>query len=511
MSFNLVAAWLQQETNTFNARLTGVDAFRASAFFQGEEVAAAYRGTRTDWGAVFEVADRRGWTVTTPLHANAVPAGTLAQAAFEELASLILAPLQPSQPVDAVLLMLHGAMVSERFGDCEGELLRRARQALAPGVPLVVTLDPHANVSQLMVDNADAIVAYRTTPHVDQYETTHRALGLLCRILDEGLRPAVHLARPAVLAGLDSGRTITGQGPMVDALARAAELEAAAPDVLAVSLQAGFTFSDTAEVGPSVAVTSVGDGAAAARIGADLSRLIWDTRAVRTVRLVPLDEAMAAVASLAAGRGPALLVDYTDNPGGGANGDGTALLARMILDDIRNAAFFSVADPEAVQAGFAAGLGAAISIALGGKANPERGGGPINVTGTVRALSDGHYVRKGAYFHGMSANLGPSMSLCVGGIDVIVCTHANQTEEREQFRLFGLEVETLDVIGCKGMNHFRVDLEPLSRGIIFLDSGGICSPDFARLPYRRVRRPIWPLDTIEPQKELRAPDAQHYG
>ena len=120
------------------------------------------------------------------------------------------------------------------------------------------------------------------------------------------------------------------------------------------------------------------------------------------------------------------------------------------------------------------------------------------VRGTVRAVSDGRYTRAGAYFHGTSASIGPSVLLRVDGIDIVVCTHANQTEERAQFRLFGMEVEALAFLGLKGMNHFRVDLEPLSRGMVFLDSGGICSPDFARLPYRHVRRPIWPLDAVAP-------------
>lgn len=494
MTLNLLAAWLQQETNTFNVRRTGVDAFRASAFMVAGEIPATYRGTRTDWGAVFEVADWQGWTVDTPLHANAVPGGILEQQAFEELAGMILEPVRSGTHFDAVLLMLHGAMVSEDCLDCEGELLRRLRNALPPGVPVVLTLDPHANVSQLMAANADAIVAYRTTPHVDQYETTVRALGLLRRIVHEDLRPKVRLYRPAVLAGLDSGRTISGTGPMVEALELAAKLEAATPGTLAVSVQAGFTFSDTTEVGPSIAVTSTGDAAASARIGEALCDLIWDTRAVRTVTLLPLDEAFAALARVPEGQGPVLLVDYTDNPGGGANGDGTALLARMLAEDLQNAAFFSIADPVAAAAAHAAGVGAMLAVALGGKANPQQGGGPLEVSGTVRALSDGHYRRVGAYFHGTTASLGPSALLRVGGIDIVVCTHANQTEEREQFRLFGLKFDQLSVVGCKGMNHFRVDLEPRSRSLVFVDSGGICSPNIARLPYRHVRRPIWPLD-----------------
>lgn len=498
MPFTLVAAWLQQETNSFNARVTGLDAFRASALLQYGEIGAAYRGTHTDWGVVFEVAAQRGWVVVAPLHANAVPGGILARDAFEALLVPILDALRPGKPVDAVLLMLHGAMVSDGFRDCEGELLRRVRAAVPTGTPVVVTLDPHANVSQAMADHSDAVVAYRTTPHVDQYETTSRAMRLLCRILDERLLPSVHLARPPVLAGLDSGRTITGQGPMVDALARAAALEQGWPGVLAVSVQAGFTFSDTPEVGPSVAVTHVGAPGAATRIGDELCRLIWDTRAVRTVSLVPLDLAIETAQAAQAGPGPYLLVDYTDNPGGGANGDGTALLAAMLRAGLDNAAFFSIADAVAVRACLAAGLHARVTVGLGGRCNPEAGGGPLTVTGTVRAVSDGHYTRAGAYFHGTSACIGPSVLLRVDGIDIVVCTHANQTEERAQFRLFGMEVEALAFLGLKGMNHFRVDLEPLSRGMVFLDSGGICSPDFARLPYRHVRRPIWPLDAVAP-------------
>lgn len=498
MPFTLVAAWLQQETNTFNARGTGIEAFHDSAFLQNGEIVEAYRGTSTDWGAVFEVADSRGWDVVTPLHANAVPGGILKQDAFEALLAAILGALRPGAPVHAVLLMLHGAMVSEDCPDCEGEVLRRVHAAVPAGTPIVVTLDPHANVSQAMADHSDAIVAYRTTPHVDQYETTRRAMDLLCRILDERLLTTVHLARPPVLAGLDSGRTITGEGPMVDALARAAALEKSWPGVLAVSVQAGFTFSDTPEVGPSVAITHADAAAAATRIGDELSRLIWDTRAVRTVCLLPLADAIALATAAPAGAGPFLLVDYTDNPGGGANGDGTALLAAMLESGLQNAAFFSIADPIAVQACLAAGPGAPIKVSLGGRCDPRSGGGPLLVTGIVRAVSEGRYTREGPYFHGTTASLGPSVLLRVDGIDVIVCTHANQTEERAQFRLFGLEVESLSVLGLKGMNHFRVDLEPLSRGMVFLDSGGLCSPDFGRLPYRHVRRPIWPLDEVAP-------------
>ncbi|MGO4741356.1 M81 family metallopeptidase [Bosea sp. 2KB_26] len=494
MTFNLVAAFWQQETNTFNARKTELAAYHATAYLEGDAIVQTYRDTRTDWGAVFEMAEERDWTVISPLHAHAVPFGTLSQTAFESLAATILAPLTTDAPVDAVLLMLHGALVSEDYEDCEGELISRARRIVGPRVPIVVTLDPHGNVTQAMADAASAIVAYRTTPHVDQYETTRRALGVLCRIIDEKLSPRVHLARPPVLGGLDGGRTLTGQGPMVDALRRAAELEAENPDILAISLQAGYMYSDIAEAGPSATITTSGGGAIADSIGQELSRFIWDTRATRSVHLLGLDEALHAFEQIPAGTGPVVLVDYTDNPGGGANGDATALLGHMLRAGLKNAAFFSIADPAAVAIAQDAGIGARVTLALGGRVNPDKGGGPLHVSGVVRALSDGKYIRKGAYFRGTAASLGPSALLQIDGIDVIVCTYPNQTEERQQFQLFGIAFEQFDVVGCKGMNHFRVDLEEFSRALIFVDSGGICPLNPTKLPYQRLRRPIWPLD-----------------
>ncbi|WP_432284870.1 M81 family metallopeptidase [Aminobacter sp. BA135] len=488
----VLCAQLQHETNTFNRRPTTLDHFAKSGILRDDEIAKTFRGTHTDWGCLFEKAGDFGWSLITTIHANAVPSGVVTDETFEQLCAPILEAAESGKP-DAAFLMLHGSMVAASFDDCEGELLNRLRALLPEGAPIVVTLDPHGNVSQAMAAAASALTAYRTTPHVDQYETTQRACELLKEISEKRLRTRIVLAQPPTIDGLDRGRTISGFGPMVDILRMASAAMEHEAGILTISIQAGFVFSDIENAGPSVAVTGLAGASGLELVAQRLSSFIWATRATKTIAMLSIDETIAALRADQNGRAPLLIGDYTDNPGGGAAGDGTALLKAMIDADIRNVAFFSIADPIAVQICWQAGAGAKVELQLGGRANPDLGGGPIGIHCTVKALSDGRYVRKGPYFNGVEANLGPSALVDVNGIKVIVCTYANQTEEREQFRIFGIEPEAFDYLACKAMNHFRADLGPISRGLIYVDSGGICTPHLSRLPYQRVRRPVWPL------------------
>ena len=222
----------------------------------------------------------------------------------------------------------------------------------------------------------------------------------------------------------------------------------------------------------------------------------WETRDIKTIRLLPIDEAMTIAKAPAEGAGPLLIGDYTDCPGGAGVGDGTNLLAAMIAAELQNAALGSIADAAAAQACIALGVGATVTLELGGTFDSANGGGPLRVTGVVKAISDGRVVRKGPFATGSVTNYGPSALLQVGGIAVVVATHRVQIDDREQFRIFGLQPETMNILACKAMNHFRADFEAIGRRLIYVDSGGITSFDWGRYPYRNVRRPIWPLDPL---------------
>jgi len=172
------------------------------------------------------------------------------------------------------------------------------------------------------------------------------------------------------------------------------------------------------------------------------------------------------------------------------------MLRALLEAEIEGVAVGTIADPESAAIGVQAGLGATVTIDLGGKLDPRYGGGPIRLTGKVGAVSDGVYVRKGSFATGTSGTMGPSFRLDLEHMQVIVATHRTQIDDREQFRIYGIVPEKVNVLACKAMNHFRADYEAMSRRLVYVDSGGICSADYAQFPWEKLRRPIWPLDPV---------------
>src|SRR5580693_1162147 len=229
------------ETNTFSLQKTDMALWRRRDFHRDNEIPAAFRGTRSALGATFEAAGKYGWTLVHPVSANANPSGTVTDDAFETIAGMILAAAERQGPIDGVLFHLHGAMVTESHEDGEGELLARLRGALGADIPIVVTLDLHANVTQKMADNASALIAFRTYPHIDMYERAWQGAELLERAMSGEIKPRTVIARRPMLHGLDWGRT--QKGPMAELIARGEALEQSS-DVLAVSVCAGFALAN---------------------------------------------------------------------------------------------------------------------------------------------------------------------------------------------------------------------------------------------------------------------------
>src|SRR6267378_4575089 len=244
------------ETNTFSVQKTDMALWRRRDFQRDNEIPAAFRGTRSALGATFEAADKYRWTLVHPVSANANPSGIVSDDAFEQIAGMILNAAEHQGPIDGVLLHLHGAMVVDSYEDGEGELLARLRRVLGPEVPVVVTLDLHANVTPAMADNASALIAYRTYPHIDQYERAWQGAELLQRAMQGEIRPRTVIARRPMIYGLDHGRT--QRGPMAELIARGETLEQNGA-ALVVSICAGFSRANIRDVGPSVTVTVDGN------------------------------------------------------------------------------------------------------------------------------------------------------------------------------------------------------------------------------------------------------------
>lgn len=495
MGARILVGQIKHETNTFSRVPTDLDSYRRRLLAYGEDMFARLGGTRTEIGGYMEAAKREGWTLIPTVAADATPSGKLTAPTWAKLSGAIVEGVERAGKVDGVLLALHGAMVTEDQDDGEGDLLKRIRARVGPDVPVLATLDLHANVTEAMTDNADALIAYRTYPHIDHIERAGQAADLMKRTLKGEARPVSAVARRATLDAIDHGRTHADPrdaGPMDRILARAATIESE-PGILAVSVHAGFGWADIRDAGPSVAVCADGDRGRARAVAEALMDEVWQTRGQETVERHSIDVAIAEAGR--PGDRPLVLADFTDNPGGGGYGDATALLRAMIAARLDNAAFHAINDPEAVRQGQAAGMGATITLDLGGKVDPAYGA-PIRVTGRVANLTDGAFVCDGPMHKGVRLTHGPTMVLAIGGIEVIVTTNRMQTTDLQAFLSQGIDPRRRATVAVKSTQHFRAAYAPIARKIVLADGGALCSPDYRRFTYTKLRRPIWPLDPV---------------
>ena len=494
MARTVLLAEFMHETNTFSVQLTGEAAFEARGVYRDNEIPTAFSGTRTAMGAGLEAAARFGWQLITPLAADANPSGRVTARAFETYAGLIA---DRTTGVDGVLLHLHGAMATETSDDGEGELLRRLRERVGPRVPIVAVLDLHATLTQMMADNASALISYRTYPHVDQYERMQQAAVLLQRAMAGEVRPRCVVARRPILYALDGGRTTSG--PMMELLRRGDDIEARG-DALVVSVQAGFSSADVHDIGPSVAVTYDEERHRRADAIAIADRLMdyaWEQRHVSNIHFTPLDRAIArAKAGEADATRPLVISDYSDNPGSGAYGDATRLLADVLEAKLHNVGFHAICDPEAARAAAAAGAGNTVRLKLGGKIDPAMGGGPLDLEAHVVAITDGRFRAFGPMGGGAWRTYGLSALLRVGDVEIIVITNNGQATDLAQFTSLGVDPTRKSTLIVKSMQHFRAAFEPIAREVIEVDTGALSTRNFRSRPYTRVRRPIFPLDDI---------------
>jgi len=484
----------KHETNTFAKLPTDETAYRARAWIEGAGIAPAYAGTKTEIAAFMDACDRHGWQAIYGICADATPSGKVTRDVHDKVTSMIVDAATANGGADAVLLQLHGAMVAEHDEDGEGALLAALREAIGPDIPIAVTLDLHANVTDRMAALADIMVSYRTYPHVDQYEIATIAADLLARTLAGEITPGVTVARGAQLDGADHGRT-TAPGPMLEALASADTL-LAEPGVLAVSINAGFPWADIHDAGPTAVV--VGDGADGryAEMAAGLMDDLWETRHVATIGTISNAEAIAVARETGRVGSPVVIADFADNPGGGGYGDSTGLLRDIIDAGLADVAYGTLFDPECAAACHAAGEGAELTLALGGKVDPAFGP-PVEATGTVTALAEGKFALEGPMTQGLAIECGPSAVFKVGGVEVVLTSKRFQNYDRMYFRHLGIEPAERAVLIVKSAQHFRAAYGPLASEVVVVDAGdGTTSHDLEGLTYENLRRPIWPLDDL---------------
>jgi microcystin degradation protein MlrC len=492
MAFTVLTSKIEHETNTFSTVATDLARFAQRTLIYGPALPAAYQGTKGSMGATFDAAAAYGWVLRHPIAASATPSGRVTDAAFEAICDALLAE---APGADGVLLHLHGAMVTDSYEDGEGEILRRLRLVLGADVPIVVTLDLHGNITQTMADNANALIAVRTYPHIDYDERGRQGAALLQRAMLGEIRPRTVLARRPMLRGLDGGRTQAG--PMRELIDRGIAVEATGAAHI-VSVCAGFTAADIHDIGPSVTVTvEAGEEAKGQAIAESFMDHAWATRHYTSTKHWSIADATAHAKAGEGQEQPLVMADVTDNSGSGHYGDATHLLAAMVAADLQGCIFHAMYDPEAVQAAIRLGIGGRGAITMGGRHDPAAGGGPITLSGEVITLSSGKFRVYGLMGGGGWRDYGPSALFRVGGIDIILITNNGQATDLAQITSLGVDPLRAFTIAVKSNHHFRAAFEPIAREVITVNGGGLGHAIASGGTFTKVRRPIWPLDPLE--------------
>ncbi|MBI1776170.1 MAG: M81 family metallopeptidase [Proteobacteria bacterium] len=486
----LVVAMMMHETNIFSPVPTEWSRFVERGAYEGEAARRAFQGTNTAFAAFLELADAAGAETVIPIAAQAAPSRPVARRAYEHMTNAIADAV--AKGCDGALLDLHGAMVSETTEDGEGTLLERLRQ-IAPGLPIAVALDLHCNLTQAMVENATAMVGYKTYPHIDMHEAGRHAGRIVLDAMAGKSNPVMAWGQVPLLS--QTLRQGTDDEPM-RGLQEAARL-AERGGVLAATVFGGFPLADIKDAGTSVVVVADGDRAGARRARDRLLDLAWAGREEFIYRHRPLAETVAEAKTLT--DGPIVLLDHADNCASGGTQDVMTVIAEVMRQDLADVAVAAVWDPDAVKAMQKAGVGRRVTLTLGGKMDmPAIGetGRPLEVTGTVKALTDGEWTVSGPMATGIRVHMGATAVIDTGKVEIVVVSHHHEPFDTGVFTSVGIDPRKKRYLLLKSRIHWRAGFKPLARHTLTLDGSGVTTSDNGRLAFSKVRRPIYPLDRI---------------
>jgi microcystin degradation protein MlrC len=482
----LVIARISHETNTFSPLKTPISSF-SPAWDAQAKVAAG--GSATAMGAFLDFAKARDAIVATPVFATAYPSGIVCDDAFEQMANAVVLAVQGG--CDGILLDLHGAMVTESYDDGEGELLDRLRR-LAPGAPIGVALDLHANISQRLVANADIVIGFRTYPHVDMYETGERVARLFARLLDGEAHVHNTFCHIPLLASTLCMDTRT-PGAMKRALDTAREMERK-DEILAVSVFGGFPLADIPDAGMSVVVVSesVPVGKAAAKT---IAREIWAARASLIYEEEPLTTSIQRALSLPFSKGPVLLLDHGDNCMSGGTCDTMHVLKKALEMGTTSVLAGPIADPQAVALMATAGIGGQVSLSIGNRWDSNYS--PLQLDGVVRSLGDGNYTISGPTYTGMRCAMGKTGVFETKEATILVSEKPHEPWDLGIFSTNGLDPSEFRFILLKSRMYCRPVFEAITQATIECASPGVTSSNLSNFSFKKLGKQTYPLENFE--------------
>ena len=446
----ILVAMMKHETNTFSPIPTSLDRFFEWGGHLGDDAYHAYKGTGMPFSAYIEAAEAAGHQVITPIAAEAMPSGIVQAEAYNFMTKQILEAVQTG--VDAALLDLHGAMVSETTDDGEGTLLYEMRK-INPQLPIGVTYDLHANLTQKMVENCTCLIGYKTYPHIDMYEVGSQIANILINSINENYEPVICWGRPPVLA--QTLRMGHSDEPMKSILALTKEAEKD-PEILAATVFGGFPLADFNDAGSSACIVAKHDTKLAKDWCDRIVKQIWENRREFVYSGRVLSEALTYAKSLE--DGPTILLDHADNVGSGGTQDVMTVIEEVIKTGLEDVAVAAVYDPEAVDLMTKAGIGQEISLNLGGKTDMpsiNTKGQPLRIKGTVKTLTNGEWIVRGPMYTGVKVSMGNTAVLAVGGMEIVIISKHHVPWDTGVFTSVGIQPDKKRYLLLKSRIHYR--------------------------------------------------------
>lgn len=486
----IVTGAISHETSTFTpVPTTWADYEDHFGYLRGAAILEKFRGANIPTGGFIDGAEAHGFTLIPTIFAEPHPSGPTPRAIFDRVLGDLLTGIADAGPIDGVLLELHGAMVAEGIDDGEGHILAAVRKLVGPTIPIVAQLDIHSNVSKRMVEMADVLIGRETFPEVDMAARGRESADVLVRILREGLRPTMALHQIPMIWGLNQ---VTAHSPMKEAIAELHRIEAL-PGVVCGSIATGFPLADIPDMGSSVYIVTDNDQALAQRLADELGEWIFARRADWQGQMPSTADALRDARMQ--GKFPVIFADRNDNTGGGAPGDSTGLLRTFVDAGLDEACVLYMVDPEAIAQCHRVGVGATITLDVGGKSSPLQGE-PVRMTVEVVAISDGRFRYDGPMYAGLEGNMGPSAHIRHGGLHVLLVTAREQPFDTAFARTLGLDPRQMRYIGVKSAAHFRSGFEAWAGAIYVVSEPGVHRADTGALKFTRLGRKLYPIDEI---------------
>jgi microcystin degradation protein MlrC len=485
MAKRVLVGGIWHETNSFSPVKTDLDAFRRYLFLEGEAVITGSKGTNTEVGGMIAAAPEAGLELIPSIYIGAAPSGMVSREVIDLLLDRLKADIEASGALDGVLLALHGAMVAEGIDQADAYVVQAVRDIVGLDMPLVCTIDFHANVEQALVDPADVLIAYKTLPHVDMGARGEDAVRIIAGLIDSGRKPHKVFRKLPIITVPQ--RQPTHESPMREIMAELAEVERS-PDLVTASVIGAFAYCDVPQLG--MAILTYGEAAAAEAAADRLADAVWSRRAEFKPDLVLPEEAVRR--AIAANAGPIFLVEPADNIGGGAPGDGTHLLKALLEGRAREAATV-IWDPGAAAAAAAVGVGKRFKGKVGGKTLALHGD-PVEIEGTVIFAAPVSYRRDSTWMTGQPADLGIVATVDTGGIKVILTSERAIPFDTLHLRIPGVEPERAKMVTAKCASAWSGIFGEMAEGHVYVDTPGVCSSNVERMPYTRLERAFYPLD-----------------